>query len=111
MLGWAEDLQNMAKEHDRQPPLGALCRVAWWGHLKIVGMARRELPPGFHPQQLMYYIGQEIWNAQCILSGSLAHQHSHLCYDILVISIFLPTIFHQAYEHSGCVRYCPVLTS
>ncbi len=31
----------------------------WWGHLKIVGMARRELPRGFHPQQLMCYIGHK----------------------------------------------------
>ncbi|OAL35395.1 hypothetical protein AYO20_05245 [Fonsecaea nubica] len=31
----------------------------WWGHLKIIGMAKREMPPGFHYHALMYYIGEK----------------------------------------------------
>ena len=31
----------------------------WWGHMKLVGQVMRELPPKFHFQQLMAYIGQK----------------------------------------------------
>ena len=31
----------------------------WWGHLKIIGMAKNEMPPSFHYHQLMTYIGQK----------------------------------------------------
>ena len=31
----------------------------WWGHMKIIGMAKNEMPPSFHYHQLMTYIGQK----------------------------------------------------
>ncbi|KAJ9605468.1 hypothetical protein H2200_010125 [Cladophialophora chaetospira] len=57
-VGWAVSFSIKWRRHRaKYKHLPCPPHDFWWGHLKIVGMAKQEMPPDFHYHALFYHIG------------------------------------------------------